>query len=55
MEDKEDFKPLRTTNVINKNVVNLLLISDGVNSHYVWIKNISRLYASKTTKHKKFV
>jgi len=55
MEDKEDFKPLRTTNVINKNVVNLLLIYDGVNSHYVWIKNISRLYASKTTKHKKFI
>lgn len=55
MEDKEDFTPIRTSNIINKNVVNLLLIHQENNSHYVWIKNINRLYASKTIQHKKYV
>ena len=33
--------------------VNLLLIENEENSHYVWIKDLSRLASSKTTRHKK--
>ena len=32
--------------------VNLLMISDDEKSHYVWIKNFSRLVSSQTSKHK---
>jgi hypothetical protein len=42
------------SNKHRKEVVNLLLVREGDLNHYVWIKNINRLFASKTnhkTKH----
>lgn len=33
-----------TSNHFNDNVVNLLLIEDGDNNHYVWVKNVNGLY-----------
>jgi len=36
-------------------VINILLIHDENKSHFVWIKDISRLFASKTTGHKKYM
>ena len=37
------------------NTVNLLLIYDGDKSHYVWIKDLSRLASSKTCHTKKYI
>ena len=48
IEGEQDFENKYTRNVYNENVVNLLLITEGENSHYVWIKSIEGLYASKT-------
>jgi len=48
IDGEQDFKNEYTRNVYNENVVNLLLVNDGENSHYVWVKNIEGLYASKT-------
>lgn len=45
---------LYKSNVQRKDVVNLLLINDGDNSHYVLIRDLSRLFASKTTKHQQY-
>jgi len=53
IEGKEQCETKYTTNVYNKNVVNLLYIEDGDKSHYVWIKNINGLYASKTSHYTK--
>ena len=51
-EDEKIF-PIRITEKENANHhVNLLMISDDNNSHYVWIKHFSRLVRSQTTKHK---
>jgi hypothetical protein len=43
------------SNIHRQEVVNLLLIREGDLSHYVLIKNISRLFASKTTRHAKHI
>ena len=55
MEGEQDFENLYTSNKYNENVVNLLLIKDDINSHYVWVNNINGLYASKTNHKTKFV
>jgi len=47
-------EPLYKSNKHRNEVVNLLLIEDGEKSHYVLIKNINRLFASKTLKHSLF-
>jgi hypothetical protein len=56
----EDVDDVRTcirevykSNQHRKNVVNLLMIREGETSHYVYIKNLSRLFASKTLKKSK--
>jgi hypothetical protein len=36
------------SNQHRKEVVNMLLVRDGINSHYILVKNLSRLFASKT-------
>ena len=38
-----------------KEVINTLIISENDKKHFVWIKDMSRLFASKTTKHKKYI
>jgi len=38
-----------------KTTINLFLIHDDEKSHYVWVKDISRLSSSKRTKHKKYI
>jgi hypothetical protein len=48
-------KPLRTTMNKRKEIVNLLLIHDEDNSHYVLVRDLSRLCSSPTTKHKKYI
>lgn len=57
LELQEDLTitPLRTSRIKRKEIINLLLIHNEDNSHYVWIKDISRLCSSKTTKHKKYI
>ena len=50
--DKGDVCPLRISKKQKGYLINLLLISEGENNHYCWIKNISRLLASKVSKHK---
>ena len=42
--------PLRISKNANDKTVNLLLISEGENQHYCWIKNMSRLLTSQTSK-----
>lgn len=52
-EDVEDVRTCIQTvyksNQHRKDVVNLLLIGEGDNSHYVVVKNLSRLFNSKTS------
>jgi hypothetical protein len=55
IDGEQDFCNEYTTNIFNENVVNLLLIFDGENSHYVWVKNIEGLYNSKTNHSKKII
>lgn len=55
IDGEQDFKTIYTTNVYNEAVVNLLLIHDEDNSHYVWVNNINGLYASKTNHKTKYV
>ena len=50
--DKGDVYPLRISKKQKGYLINLLLISEDENNHYCWIKNISRLLASKVSKHK---
>ena len=51
-EDEKIF-PIRITEKVNANHhVNLLMITDDNNTHYVWIKHFSRLVRSQTTKYK---
>jgi len=38
-----------------KRVINLMLICDGENQHYCWIKNMSRLVSSQHSEHKEAV
>ena len=38
-------------NYKRENTVNLLLISDDIKQHYCWIKDISKLLSSQTSKH----
>lgn len=52
---KDCISYLYITNQFRKDVVNIMLITDGENSHYVVVKNLSRLFASKTTHDKKFI
>ena len=51
-----DIFPLRITNEVKQNYVNLLLISNEENSHYVLVKNLSRLLTSQlcSVEHRKF-
>ena len=44
--------PLRISKKQKGCLINLLLISEGENNHYCWIKNMSRLLASEVSKHK---
>ena len=57
LELQEDLiiTPLRTSRIKRKETINLLLIHNEDNSHYVWIKDLSRLFHSKTTHHKKYI
>ena len=50
--DKGGVYPLRISKKQKGYLINLLLISEGENNHYCWIKNMSRLLASKVSKHK---
>jgi len=43
------------SNKHRQEVVNLLLVREGDLNHYVWIKNINRLFASKTNKKPKHI
>lgn len=43
------------SNQHRKKVVNILLIEEGENSHYVLIRNLSRLFTSKTNHKTKFI
>lgn len=47
--------PLRTSTIKRKEIINLLLIHNGENSHYVLVRDLSRLCSSQTTKHKKYI
>ena len=49
---EKEVYPLRISKRANEETVNLLLISEGENQHYCWIKNISRLLNSQVSKHK---
>ena len=42
--------PLRISKYEREKTINTLLISDDTNQHYCWIKDMSRLLASQTTK-----
>jgi hypothetical protein len=42
-DNKSGFSPLKTPTIKMKKNINLLLIEDGENFHYVWIKDLSRL------------
>ncbi|MCE2507588.1 MAG: hypothetical protein J4F36_14200, partial [Nitrosopumilaceae archaeon] len=57
-DDKKGFYILRRSrfNATRSNIINLLLIEDGANKHYVFIKNLSRLLGSTVTKceHKQY-
>ena len=44
--------PLRISDHENEGCIDLILLQDGENSHYCWIKNMSALIAKQTTKHK---
>jgi hypothetical protein len=46
MPNKNNFQTIYTSNHYKENVVNLLLIENGSNSHYVWIKNVNGLFAN---------
>ena len=48
---EKEVYPLRISKRANQKTVNLLLISDGENQHYCWIKNMSRLISSQVNKH----
>ena len=47
--------PLRTTTEKKEKVVNLLLIHEDEKSHYVLVRDMSRLCSSQTTKRKKYI
>lgn len=51
---KHNIHDIYKSNQHRKEVVNLLLIKDGKKSHYVLIRNLSRLFTSKTTQHVKY-
>ena len=54
--EKQLIERAYTTNKFNENVVNLLLIeNEEGGSHYVWIKSINALLASKTNHKVKYV
>ena len=44
---EKDVYPLRITKNANPDTVNLLLISEGENQHFTWVKNVSRLLTSQ--------
>ena len=52
---ENDIYPVYTSMLKNINVVNLLLIHDETKSHYIWIKDLSRLLSSKTSHYKKHI
>jgi len=56
-EKKEEIIPVYITRHMHRKLhINLLLISNEVTSHYVWIKNMSKLVAKRTNgKHSTFV
>ena len=56
IDGQQNFWTAHTTLNYNPKVVNLLLIDDGNdNSHYVWVKSINALYASKTSHKVKYM
>ena len=48
---EKDVYPLRITKNANPDTVNLLLISEGENQHFTWVKNVSRLLTSQISTH----
>ena len=48
---QKEVYPLRISKKANDKTVNLLLLSEGGNQHYCWIKNMSRLLTSQIRKH----
>ena len=48
---EKDVYPLRISKKANPDTVNLLLISEGENKHFTWVKNISRLLTSQISPH----
>ena len=48
---EKDVYPLRITKNANPDTVNLLLISEGENQHFTWVKNVSRLLTSQFGTH----
>lgn len=57
LEDDQIVGPLYYTACKKENHVNLLLLVDGENSHYCWIKNLSALVGTQLSKrqNKKFI
>ena len=43
--------PLRISEHTNERAIDLLLLSDGENNHYCWIKRMSALVTSQINKH----
>lgn len=52
LEGEEVVGPFYCTKKVNQTHVNLLLLQDNGKSHYVWIKNISRLVRKQITGNK---
>ena len=49
----EDIWPIYISKTRCNNPINLLLLSQGENSHYTWIKNFNRLLGRSEDKHPK--
>jgi hypothetical protein len=47
---EKEIHPLRISELEREKTINMLLISDGSKNHYCWIKSMSRLLSSQTTK-----
>ena len=55
LNDEDYIEHLYNTKEENANECNLLLIKNDITEHYVWIKNMSRLFANGNTHHKKII
>ena len=49
--EKGQVYPLRISKCEERTIIDLMLISNGKNQHYCWVKNMSRLLSSQFSKH----